>query len=217
MGQCRFLLAFFTAIPTIAGFLTIMHHFLLMSAGLLLCIGPCNAADAAKSSPLAKMPGYVNLALNKKDDKGDFKPHPIASSNSECRHDLAFAAMNAIDGKTENKGHGGAFPSWGPEQRKDLWFQIDFGKQVQVDRIDLFIRADFPHDTHWHDATVLFSDGTSEKIQIQKTAERQTFVLKQPHSLIWLRFTDLVQDEPLGWAAWSEVEVYGTEPPAKPR
>ena len=114
MGQCRILLAFFTAIPTIAGFLTIMHQSLLMSAGLLLCIGPCQAADAAKSSPLAKMPGYVNLALNKKDDKGDFKPHPIASSNSECRHDLAFAAMNAIDGKTENKGHGSAFPSWGP-------------------------------------------------------------------------------------------------------
>ena len=198
-------------------FLTIMHHFLLMSAGLLLCIGACHAADAVKSSPLAKMPGYVNLALNRKDDKGDFKPHPHASSNSECRHDLAFAAMNAIDGKTENKGHGGAFPSWGPEQRKDLWFQIDFGKQVLVDRIDLFIRADFPHDTYWHDATVVFSDGTSEKIRIQKTAERQTFVLKQPHTLIWLLFTDLVQDAPLGWAAWSEVEVYGTELPAKPR
>lgn len=173
--------------------------------------------EAAKTSLLSKKPGYANLAVNKKNDKGDFAPHPIASSNSECRHEIAFAAMNAIDGNADNKGHGGGFPSWGPEQRKDLWFQIDFGKQVYVDRIDLFIRADFPHDTFWHDTTVVFSDGTSEKIQIQKTADRQTFVLEQPRAILWLRFTDLVQDEPIGWAAWTEVEVYGIEAPVLKR
>ncbi len=185
----------------------------ILCAVLLATVVGATAADMTPASPLAQQPGYANLALNRKDDKGDFAPHPRASSNSECRGDRAFAAMNAIDGDTANKGHGGRFPSWGPEKRKDLWFQIDFGKAVAIDRIDLFIRADFPHDTHWHSATVLFSDGTSEKLTIQKTAERQTFVFRQPHQAIWVRFTDLVQDEPLGWAAWSEVEVWGV--PAK--
>lgn len=185
----------------------------LLSFGLGLGLG--HAADATKPSPLAKKPGYANLALNKKDAKGDFAPHPIASSNSEYHHEHPFFAMNAIDGVTDNKSHGPGCPSWGPDKRKDLWFQIDFGRPVQVDRIDLFIRADFPHDTHWHNATLIFSDGTNEKIQIRKTGERQTIVLKQPHTAIWVLFTDLVQDEPLGWAAWSEVEVYGIEAPAK--
>ena len=52
----------------------------------------------------------------------------------------------------------GTCPSgWGPDKREDLWLKIDIGGRVEINRIDLAIRADFPHDAFWHEATVEFS------------------------------------------------------------
>jgi len=45
---------------------------------------------------------------------------------------------------------------------------------------------------------------------IEKTAEPQTFTFEQ-RTALWLRFTDLVQEEPLGWCAFTEVEVWGRD------
>jgi hypothetical protein len=152
---------------------------------------------------------YRNVALNPDDVSGPAVTYPHASSNSEYDQ-KAFAATCAIDGKTANKGHGGRFPSWGPHRRNDLWWKVEFGKRVTVDKIVLYIRADFPHDRHWHSATVEFSDSSREKISIQKTAEPQTFTFKE-RTVTWLKFTDLVQEEPLGWCGFSEVEVWGRD------
>ena len=56
-----------------------------------------------------------------------------------------FAARNAIDGFKENRHHGG-WPnqSWGPEKRNDLWWQVNFGREVEIDKLVITIRADFP-------------------------------------------------------------------------
>ncbi len=163
-------------------------------------------ADAAKTA-------YRNVALNPADVRGTAKGYPHASSNSECRGEPCFAARCAIDGATANKGHGKRFPSWGPDKRKDLWWKVEFGRPVEIDKVVLYIRADFPHDKHWHTATIEFSDGTREKIKIAKTADPQTFTFKK-RTAVWLKFTALVQDEPLGWCAFTEVQVWGRD--AKP-
>ena len=36
------------------------------------------------------------------------------------------------------------YESWGPEQRLDLWWKVDFGRPVELDKIRLMLRADFP-------------------------------------------------------------------------
>ncbi len=173
------------------------------------------ALQAGRPSPAA--PGesdvetpnaYRNLALNPEDVMGLPLSYPHASSNSECRNDPVFAARCAVDGKKSNRGHGAKFPSWGPDKRKDLWWQVEFGREVEIDKIVLYIRADFPHDRHWRSATVEFSDGSSEKIEIEKTAEPQTFTFDK-RVATWVKFTDLVQDGPLGWCGFTEVEVWG--------
>lgn len=156
--------------------------------------------------------GYTNVALNPFCSRGEPTSYPHASSNSECRGEDCFAARNVIDGRIENQGHGPLFPSWGPDQREDLWLKIDFGGEVEIDRIDLAIRADFPHDAYWHEATVEFSDGSRETLAIAKDANLQTFPFAKRH-VSWLRFTDLKQTQPLGWAAWTEVEVWGRRTP----
>jgi len=158
--------------------------------------------------------GYRNVAQNPDDTQGEAESYPHATSNSEYKNMACFAARCAIDGKTANQGHGRKFPSWGPEKRKDLWWKVEFGPAVEVDKLVLWIRADFPHDKHWHSATVEFSDGSREKIKIAKTAQPQTFSFKK-RTITWLKLTELVQTEPLGWCGLSEVEVWGRHlPPA---
>jgi hypothetical protein len=152
--------------------------------------------------------GYTNVALNPFCTRGEAGSYPHASSNSECRGEACFAARNVIDGRTENQGHGPLFPSWGPDKREDLWLKIDFGGKVEIDRIDLYIRADFPHDAFWHEATVEFSDGSRETLTIAKDPAPQTFRFAK-RQVDWLRFVNLKQTKPLGWAAWTEVEVWG--------
>ena len=153
---------------------------------------------------------YRNVALNPKDVMGPASSYPHASSNSEYGDNPVYAALCAIDGNKSNRGHGGRFPSWGPDRRKDLWWKVGFAREVEIDKIVLTIRADFPHDRHWHSATIEFSDGSSEKVDIKKTAGPQTFAFAK-RIATWVKFTDLVQDEPLGWCGFSEVEVWGRD------
>jgi hypothetical protein len=165
------------------------------------------ARPATADEPAA----YRNVAVNPYDLRGTTTFFPHATSNSECRNEPVFAARNAIDGRIGNKGHGG-WPnqSWGPEQKKDLWWKVDFGRPVAVDKVVIYIRADFPHDKVWHDAVLKFSDGTAEKIRIEKAAEPQAFKFPA-RTVTSVEIADLVQDEPLGWAALTEVEVWGRD------
>jgi hypothetical protein len=151
---------------------------------------------------------YKNLALNPNDTRGPAVTYPHATSNSVCRNEICYAAKNVIDGNTANRGHGPGNPSWGPDKRTDLWLKIDFGKSVEVDKVAIYIRADFPHDAYWKTGTIEFSDGSKEKISFRKTADAQEFRFKS-RRIEWLRITDLIQDEPLGWCGFTEVEVWG--------
>lgn len=165
-------------------------------------------AGCAGTSHSSRTSEYKNLALNPNDTRGSAVTYPHATSNSECRDEICYAAKNVIDGNTANRGHGPKFPSWGPDKRTDLWLKIDFGRPVEADKVVIYIRADFPHDAYWKGGTIEFSDGSKEKIFFQKTAMPQEFKFS-PRRIEWLRITDLVQDEPLGWCAFTEVEVWG--------
>ena len=183
---------------------------------------PPESFAGASHSPTARpatqdeIAAYRNVALNPYDVRGKATFFPHATSNSECRNEPDFAARNAIDGQSKNKGHG-RWPvqSWGPDKRTDLWWRVDFGRPVEVDKLMLAIRADFPHDRHWHAATVEFSDGSREKIEIKKQAEPQAFEFKK-RTVAWLQLTGLVQEPPLGWCALTEVEVWGKDAPLAP-
>jgi hypothetical protein len=165
-------------------------------------------AGCAGTSQSSHPGEYRNLALNPNDTNGPAVTYPHATSNSVCRGEFCFAAKNVIDGSTANKGHGPDFPSWGPDKRTDLWLKIDFGRGVEVNKVVIYIRADFPHDSYWKAGAIEFSDGSKEKISLQKTAEPQEFGFTS-RRIKWLRITDLVGDEPLGWCGLAEVEVWG--------
>ncbi len=153
---------------------------------------------------------YRNLALNPNASQGEPSSYPHASSNSEYASLPEYAAKNAIDGQTANKGHGKDFPSWGPNKRTDLWWSVDFGRPVEVDKVVITLRADFPHDSAWTSAVLEFSDGSREPITFQKTDRPQEFAFAK-RTTGSLKITDLKQDRPLGWCGLSEVEVWGRD------
>jgi hypothetical protein len=104
--------------------------------------------------------------------------------------------------------------SWGPKDTvlKTDRFVIDFGREVNVSELVLYIRADFPHDAYFSEITVKFSDGSSVVINPVKDAKAQTFDLgnKTTSSIILTGFvTDKTNSQ--GWASLTEVEVYGTD------
>ena len=69
---------------------------------------------------------------------------------------------------------------------------------MEVDKLVILLRADFPHDKHWKRATLVFSDGSRVPIGLEKRRLRQTVAFPFKKTTL-VRLADLAQDEPLGW------------------
>ena len=152
-----------------------------------------------------------NLALNPCDTRTSSPTSfPHASSNSVSRNAYNFEARNAIDGATLN-GHHGEWPyqSWGPLMRTDLWWKLEFGREVQIDELRIMLRTDFPHDSYWKSAVVEFSDGSSLPLEMTATSDFQEFHFPAK-TVSWLRLTHLVSAEER-WSALMEFEAWGKD------
>jgi len=170
--------------------------------------------QAQTGAPFRLDTGYTNVALNPFAGGGPADGLPSAESNSVCRGEACFAAANVIDGRTENAGHGPRFPSWGPDRRDDLWLKLGLGGPTRIDRIDLWVRADFPHDSYWRSAVAEFSDGSTVPLTIAETADRQSFPIPE-RVTEWVRFSRLTPADSQKWCAFSEVEVWGQRLPTQ--
>lgn len=153
-----------------------------------------------------------NLALNPWDAHENTTLYPHAAANVETRGESVFAARNAIDGVKASHDHGPwPFQSWGINQNPDAELTVSFGREVLIDEAVLYLRADFPHDAWWERATLTFSDGSSEIIQLQKTAEGQRFRWTA-RAVQWIRLHTLIKaDDPSPFPALTQVEFWGAE------
>ncbi|MEC0090011.1 carbohydrate-binding protein [Paenibacillus macquariensis] len=155
---------------------------------------------------------YRNLARNVYDQHGNATLFPHASANVETRGEATFAARNAINGNILNYSHGNwPFESWGINQRNDAELTVHFGRIVEIDKLSLVLRADFPHDNYWTNAKLTCSDGSEQIVQLFKTHERQTIAL-EPKPVEWVKLSELIQsDDPSPFPALTQIEVYGRE------
>ena len=69
--------------------------------------------------------------------------------------------------------------------------RVDFGREVTTDRIEIYTRADFPHDAWWTKATVRFSDDTTMVCDLVKTDEGQEFTFP-PKKVRWVQLEELI-------------------------
>lgn len=136
---------------------------------------------------------YKNLAANSHDHHTNSTLYPHASANVETRGEAVFAARNAINGNTVTYSHGEwPFESWGINQRLDAEFTLHFGRLVEIDKIVLYLRADFPHDNYWKQVTLSFSDGSSITSSLEKSGKAQAILL-EPRQVEWVKLSELIQ------------------------
>ncbi len=155
---------------------------------------------------------YRNLALNVNDQHGNMVCFPRAHANVETRGESVFAAMNAIDGVTENRSHGAwPYASWGINMQDDAELTLEFGRPVEVDKVVLYTRADFPHDNWWVDGKLTFSDGGSMQLPMEKSVLPHVFTFEKKR-IEWLKLGELIKaDDPSPFPALTQIEVYGSD------
>jgi len=158
-----------------------------------------------------EIPAYRNLALNVNDAHGDTHLYPHATANVETRGESVFAARNAVDGVVENRSHGmWPYESWGINMQDDAEITIDFGHEVETERIVLYTRADFPHDNWWISVSFVFSDGSELEVPLEKSVKPHevTFPKKRITSL---KMGKLIKaDDPSPFPALTQIQVWGT-------
>ena len=151
------------------------------------------------------------ISLNPYDMHGVSGIYPHAYSNYVTRDEANFFERNAINGVIHTDGHW-AYPysNWAGGARDDLEFWVDFGDEVEVDKLVFHLRADFPHDSYWNSIDAVFDDGTRYTIPLKKSGDGQE--LNLPESVITkkVHLTNFKQPTtPLSWAGLSQIEVCG--------
>jgi hypothetical protein len=172
-----------------------------------------HALSAAVTDP-ALFKRYRNLSVNPLDCHGDstYYPHCTATHESD-NHDPRFVARNVIDGVIVPYGHWGwPYTSWGNDRNPAAEIKTEFGRRVQADKAIIHLRADFPHDNWWREMTLVFSDGSSEKVELYKTGDAQEFDFK-PRTVEWVKITRLIQceDDPSPFPGLTQWAVYGRD------
>ncbi|SCB61080.1 hypothetical protein GA0061105_11519 [Rhizobium aethiopicum] len=172
--------------------------------------------DIHRLSVRRARPGEIgqrrNLALNPWDDHANRTLFPHAHANVETRGEAAFAARNAIDGEKANDNHGfWPYTSWGINRDPQAALTVEFGRPVRIDEIVFYLRADFPHDSWWEEASVTFSNGRSLSFPLVKSGAAQGFAV-EPSIVEWVELHGLIKagdDSP--FPALTQIEVWGTE------
>lgn len=166
----------------------------------------------AKVADREEIHGYRNLALNPNDQHENTNSFPHAWANVETRGESVFAARNAIDGVCANKGHGQwPYESWGINMQDDAEITVEFGRTVSIDKVELFTRADFPHDNWWKLVTLYFSDGSTIEWSLEKSSEPHTLSFPE-RKVSWVKLANLIKsDDPSPFPALSQIMIYGKE------
>ena len=74
-----------------------------------------------------------------------------------------------------------------------------------------YTRADFPHDSWWEQATIRYSDGSTEKISMKKRILPHEFMIEK-RKVSWIELCDLIKaDDPSPFPALTQIEVYGND------
>lgn len=164
----------------------------------------------AAPAPEQQVRAARNLALNPYDQSGGTGMYPHARASAVTRDEALFAARNAIDGIRTSRGHyPWPYQSWGIDKNPNAALTIDFGTEVTAEEIVLTLRADYPHDSHWTRADVIFSDGSTETVSLEKTEKPQHFPIA-PRGTSEITLAHLVKaDDDSPFPALTQIEVWG--------
>ncbi len=152
-----------------------------------------------------------NLAYNPYDLAEQDAAFPHASGSTVSGNTTGYGPSTAIDGFVTNKTASANYPyqAWTPTSSDDSSFKLDFGREVVVNTLKIKLRA-ASSDTHIISATLTFSDGTKQTIDMWNTSEFMTFDLGGK-TVTSITLGDFDKALKTGTFAITELEVYGTE------
>ncbi len=161
-----------------------------------------------------KPEGTGLLSENPLDVRGDCGVYPHCSASIETRGEAVFAARNTIDGLLITPGHGiWPYSSWGCGRDTTAHIDLWFGRPVWVEEVQLFLRADFPHDNYWKEGRLTFGDDFETTVSMTKTGECQTVWRGEPVLCDHVRLSHLILDEkePGLFASLTQWRIWGRE------
>lgn len=151
-----------------------------------------------------------NLAVNPYDQHKKTFAFPHVFANAETDDNLVYYAQNAIDGIEANTSHGSfPFESWGIGNCQNAKLTVVFGRPVNLSEIRLILRADYPHDSYWKSAKIIFSNGNFEDLKLTRTPNEQLFPVNEKN-VTWIRLQNLIRSpDERGYTALTQIEVWG--------
>lgn len=152
---------------------------------------------------------YIKLSQNSSDMKINKTLFPHVTTNVATQNPQ-FYARNTIDGIFETSNHG-SWPhsSWGINQQSDAWLKVDFGRYVHIKQIQIFLRADFPHDNYWVAGEIEISNREKILANFSKTGRAQIIDV-DIKNVRWIKLKNLIiSKEPSQFPALSQIVVYG--------
>ena len=151
------------------------------------------------------------VSLNSHDINTAKGVYPHATANYVTRGNPCFFERNAICGDFNTEGHGNyPYQSWAGGARYDLEYYLDFGTEVELSKLEFFLRADFPHDTYWKSIDVITDDGSEFTANFEMSGKGQELAFDEPVVTRTLHLTKFTQvSEPLSWAALTQIQAYG--------
>lgn len=157
---------------------------------------------------------YRNLACNPADQRRESSAYPHVSANVETRDESVFFARNTVDGIHIASSHG-RWPwlCWGIGGRADATIHLDFGRPVSVDKIVLYLRADFKRSGYWVQGTVRLSDGFEKTFPLEVFDGPQEISLDGFHTVTWAQLDHLIktEDQPSPYPSLRQWEIYGRD------
>ena len=145
-----------------------------------------------------------NLALNEDSYTYHLRSYPRATSNSHYRYRPEFSPNNAIDGQRASGGY------WRPARRTDLWLMVEFGREVETERVVIVLHRHEGQDKTWTGATLEFSNGEKVPIELKNTSGPQEFTFEK-QKCEWVKLADFRERFPLVDNGIAEFEVHGKD------
>ena len=145
-----------------------------------------------------------NLAVNRDAYTYHLRSYPRVTSNSHYRYRPEFSPDHVIDGQRWSGGY------WRPARRTDLWLLVEFGREVETERVVLVLHCKDGQDRTWTGAALEFSNGERIRVSLRNTSEPQEFTFPK-QKCGWVRLVDFQQSFPLADNGIVEWEIYGKD------
>ncbi|MBP5623201.1 MAG: hypothetical protein J6X44_14435, partial [Thermoguttaceae bacterium] len=145
-----------------------------------------------------------NLALNADAFTCSIRSYPRVVSNSWRRYRPEYSPINAIDGNLDGETY------WAPAKRTDLWLSVEFGRDVDIEKVVVALKLAPDQKKTWTNAALEFEDGSKIPIELTLTEEPQIFEVPKTRSS-FVKLTDLREAFPLEYNGVKEIEVWGAD------